>query len=440
MVEQVLRVNRNTVFKLRPEPTGLLQPNEQVSITAGSTYPLHSYAHSDINGSFNGHIKFALRDRNINGLNTWFVSSLDAQVEANGTVVYPHEDQESIPVLWINQNTLFKRRPLDSTLLDASETVPVRRGQTYQLHSYAFADSQGGFNNHIRFAIRNPADFVNGLSTWFVFTPHIFVTFDNNVVYPRESPNALILRITENTVFKRRPLPASDLPPNERPPARSGSEFVIGSYAYADAQGTFNRHIRFSFKYVKDNIFGFNTWYIYDGHAQVERAGTVLYPQPTPSAPTSPPPTSPPSPPQYQGQPFRLPGFTSTFYTDQPIIPNGNFTWGEATRNATRIPSTRDIVENIMALASALQPVRNRLGRPFQVNSWYRPPDVNAAVGGAQFSQHLTGRAVDVQVQGLTGRQVANAVMLSWPGGIGIYSNMPLVIHLDIGPRRTWGF
>jgi len=31
-------------------------------------------------------------------------------------------------------------------------------------------------------------------------------------------------------------------------------------------------------------------------------------------------------------------------------------------------------------------------------------------------------------------------VMLSWNGGIGIYSNMPSVIHLDIGPKRTWGF
>jgi uncharacterized protein YcbK (DUF882 family) len=61
-------------------------------------------------------------------------------------------------------------------------------------------------------------------------------------------------------------------------------------------------------------------------------------------------------------------------------------------------------------------------------------------VGGAPRSQHLTGNAVDLQVQGLSGRQVANSVMLTWPGGIGIYSNMPSVIHLDLGPRRTWGF
>jgi uncharacterized protein YcbK (DUF882 family) len=84
--------------------------------------------------------------------------------------------------------------------------------------------------------------------------------------------------------------------------------------------------------------------------------------------------------------------------------------------------------------------VRERLNRPFQINSWYRPPAVNAAVGGASQSQHLFGRAVDIQVQGLSGRQVANALMLTWPGGVGIYSNIPNIIHLDTGSRRTWGF
>ncbi|HIK46887.1 MAG TPA: DUF882 domain-containing protein, partial [Leptolyngbyaceae cyanobacterium M65_K2018_010] len=163
-----------------------------------------------------------------------------------------------------------------------------------------------------------------------------------------------------------------------------------------------------------------------------------VFPRPTPPPPPPAPP--PPPPPQFTGRPFRLPGYTSTFYTDQPIIPGGNFTWGEATRDATRIPPTQAIVDNIMALARALQPVRNRLGRPFQVNSWYRPPEINAAVGGAPRSQHLQGNAVDLQVQGLSGRQVANSVMLTWPGGIGIYGNMPSVIHLDLGPKRTWGF
>ncbi|MEA5452626.1 D-Ala-D-Ala carboxypeptidase family metallohydrolase [Leptolyngbya sp. CCNP1308] len=428
-MNQVLRINRATMLVLRPEPPGQLAANEKVAIAAGSVYPLQSYAYADIDGGFNGHIKVAFRDSAPNGFNTWFVPSRDAQVEAGGVVVYPHEDQEGMPVLWINTSTLLKRRPLDSGLLDPSETVAVSRGQTYNLHSYAFADSQGNFNNHIKIAIRNPEDFVNGLSTWFVYTPHAFVTLDEDVVFPRPDPNAFVLRVTASTLFKRRPVDSGQLAPIERVAAAPGTTIVLSAYAFADAQGSFNGHIRFTIKYVKDDINGLNTWYVFQGHARVERAGVVVYP----------PPTAPP-PPQYVGRPFRLPGNTSTFYTDQPIIPGGSFTWGEATRDATRIPETQAIVDNIIGLARALQGARDRLNRPFQITSWYRPPAVNAAVGGASRSQHLFGRAADIQVQGLSGRQVANALMLSWPGGMGIYGNIPNIIHLDTGPKRTWGF
>ncbi|PSN12727.1 peptidase M15A [filamentous cyanobacterium CCT1] len=428
-VNQVLRVNRPTVFVIRPEPPSQLAANEQAAIAAGSLYQLQSYAYADINGGFEGHVKVALRDRTIGGFNTWFVPTQDIQVEADGVIVYPHEDQATSPVLWINTGTLLKRRPLDSSLLSPEETVAVSRGQTYNLQSYAFADSQGNFNNHIKFAIRNTEDFVNGLSTWFVYTPHAFVTLDGDVVFPREDPNAFVLRVIANTLFKRRPVDSSQLAPSEQVAASPGTTIVLSAYAFANAQGSFNGHIRFTIKYVKDDINGLNTWYVFQGHARVERAGVVVYPPP-----------APPPPPQYVGRPFKLPGNVSTFYTDQPIIPGGSFTWGEATRDATRIPETQAIVDNIIGLARALQPARDRLNRPFRITSWYRPPAVNAAVGGASRSQHLFGKAADIQVQGLSGRQVANALMLSWPGGIGIYSNIPNIIHLDTGPRRTWGF
>lgn len=294
MSNQVLRVNRATVFKMRPEPADALQPNEQVAIAAGSTYPLHSYAYADINGPFNGHIRFAMRDRSINGFNTWFVFSGDAQVEsADGVILYPLEDQESMPVLWINRDTILKRRPLDSTLLDPSERASARRGQQFNLHSYAFSDSQGNFNNHIKFAIRDTQDFIQGRSTWFTFTPHAFVTFDGDVVYPREDPNAFILRVNRDTPFKRRPLQSSQLAAAEMITVTRGTTYVLASYAFADAQGSFNGHIRFTFKYVKDDLAGFNTWYVFEGHAQVEQAGRVVYPRPV--APPPPPPPAAPS-------------------------------------------------------------------------------------------------------------------------------------------------
>lgn len=431
MVQRILRVTRDGLFKLRPDPSAELSPRETYAVKAGQTYQIHSYAYADINGDFNGHIKFALMGQSIQGFNTWFVHSSNAQVEFDGVIVYPHEDQQSLPILKVVRDTTFKRRPLQSSVLAPSETVNVAAGRRFVLQSYAYADNQGDFSNHIKISINNQEDFLNGRSTWYVYDQHAYVEFDGEVVYPKIEPNDFVLRVTRNTLFKRRPVQASQLQANEKEDIAQGSTWILQSYAYADKQGDFNDHIKFALKYPKDFINDLSTWYVYEGHARVEFSGKIVYPFPTPT---------PPPPPQYTGKSFRLPGSYGTVYTDQPIIPGGNFTWGEATKNGSRIPPTVAITENIIGLARQLQRARAQLDRPFQVNSWYRPPSVNSEVGGASRSQHLFGRAADIQVSGLSGRQVANAVFGWWDGGIGIYSNMPSVVHLDTGPRRYWGF
>ncbi|MGG6294017.1 YcbK family protein [Leptolyngbya sp. AN02str] len=431
MVQRILRINRDTIFKLRAEPATQLQPNERFSVKAGATYEIQSYAYANADGDFNGHIKFALAKQSIQGFNTWFIHSADAQVEFDGVVVYPHEDQESRPVLNIAVGTLLKRRPLQSSALPPSEVAPVSKGQRFTLQSYAYSDAAGDFSDHIKFAILNESDFVQGLSTWFVYKYHAFVEFDGDVVYPKIEPSDFVVRITQNTLFKRRPVQSSQLAPNERFAVERGSSWIIQGYAYADASGPFNGHIRFALKYPKDEINGFNTWYVYDQHAQVEVNSRVVYPT------NSPPP--PPPPPTFPGNRFTVPG-VGTVASGQPIISGGNFTWGEATKDGSRIPANATIARDIITLARELQKARNQIGRPFRINSWYRPPDVNASVGGASRSQHLYGKAADIQVSGLSGRAVANAVFPWWNGGIGIYSNMPNVVHLDIGPRRYWGF
>jgi hypothetical protein len=159
------------------------------------------------------------------------------------------------------------------------------------------------------------------LSTWYVYDQHAYVEFDGEIVYPPEDPNPLILRITKDTVFKRRPVDSSQLAANERVTVSQGTTLVLESYAYADSKGDFNDHIKFAIKYAKDYINDLSTWYVYELHARVERDNKVLYPIPKPTpAPT---PT-----PRFNGRSFKLPGNTSTFFTDQPIIPGGIFTWG----------------------------------------------------------------------------------------------------------------
>ena len=54
------------------------------------------------------------------------------------------------------------------------------------------------------------------------------------------------------------------------------------------------------------------------------------------------------------------------------------------------------IEENLQALVSnVLEPVRERLGKPIVVNSGFRCPIHNVAVGGVANSQHVRGEACD---------------------------------------------
>lgn len=70
---------------------------------------------------------------------------------------------------------------------------------------------------------------------------------------------------------------------------------------------------------------------------------------------------------------------------------------------------------NIKALVEAvLDPVRERFGKPIYVNSGYRCPRHNAAVGGVSASQHLKGEAADVrpvQGSGFTVQDLARVIV-----------------------------
>lgn len=65
------------------------------------------------------------------------------------------------------------------------------------------------------------------------------------------------------------------------------------------------------------------------------------------------------------------------------------------------------VLENIKALVNnILDPLRARIGRPIIITSGYRSKRVNELVGGSIFSQHMSGKAADIHVQGYTPRQM----------------------------------
>jgi len=68
-----------------------------------------------------------------------------------------------------------------------------------------------------------------------------------------------------------------------------------------------------------------------------------------------------------------------------------------ARRGLDNTPSA-DTVANLRRTAELLEAVRALLGKPVIVISGYRSPEVNRAVGGAVFSQHMVGQAADFVV------------------------------------------
>ena len=57
-------------------------------------------------------------------------------------------------------------------------------------------------------------------------------------------------------------------------------------------------------------------------------------------------------------------------------------------------PSARANIEALVA--NVLDPAREKLGKPITVNSGYRCPKHNLAVGGVKNSQHMAGEAADI--------------------------------------------
>ncbi len=157
---------------------------------------------------------------------------------------------------------------------------------------------------------------------------------------------------------------------------------------------------------------------LFDDLRQLERAA----PNSPEAMPAPKPAPVPPRPSQWTPNNIQL---------DASIIPNGNFTWSEATRGGARMPPNQATVDAIVRIATLAQQARDRIGRPFIVTSWYRPPEVNRRVGGASRSRHIVGDAIDFNCSGLTGNQVYWALEPWWPGGLGRYSRFPNLVHID---------
>lgn len=240
------------------------------------------------------------------------------------------------------------------------------------------------------------------------------------------------LEITQDTFLKQSTAQASALDEGNKYAVAKGMKISLAKHEPIDelSASDSDGHVKLV---LIQPIKGKVTWYAFQRHVAILDGDKLLFPAPEEDdikQPVS-------STPVYKGLPIKLK--SKTVYTDQPILPGGGFSWGEATHGGTRIPDLK-AEENIINLAKQLQKVREEFGKPVRVTSWYRPEPFNSRVGGAKQSQHLSGKAVDIVIEGSSGRDIARRVLPWWPGGVGIYpGNRRHICHLDIGPKRNWG-
>ena len=65
-------------------------------------------------------------------------------------------------------------------------------------------------------------------------------------------------------------------------------------------------------------------------------------------------------------------------------------------RNIDNIPDDYQLANMEAIAANIFEPLREWVNGPIKINSFFRSPDLNTAIGGSSKSQHCEGRAIDI--------------------------------------------
>ncbi len=107
-------------------------------------------------------------------------------------------------------------------------------------------------------------------------------------------------------------------------------------------------------------------------------------------------------------------------------------------RDGSDVPE--ELMDNVKLLAENLQVLRDHVGKPIRINSGYRSPSYNRKIGGARKSQHMTAKAADIKIPGMTPKEVKDAIVAlikegkMHSGGIGLYTTFT---HYDVRGRNA---
>jgi len=201
---------------------------------------------------------------------------------------------------------------------------------------------------------------------WYIFLEHWDVPWmmlgDNRTI-----------KAVQETFLKKSTEQASSLPDDQKKTISKNQELSVTGWL-EDEMG----------HYLVELDYDAGQWYIYSGHWNVPWEDN----QENKDKDNEQQELEEQSPPQIPGQ---------INWQDMNERVSKYFRVSEVTQNdPRRIPTELIIQRNIMRIAKELDRVREQWGSAVGVTSWYRPPQVNAEVGGVPNSQHIQGSAADV--------------------------------------------
>ena len=107
-------------------------------------------------------------------------------------------------------------------------------------------------------------------------------------------------------------------------------------------------------------------------------------------------------------------------------------------RDGSDVPE--ELMSNVQKLATNLQVLRDHLGVPIRVISGYRSKRYNTRIKGARKSQHMSAKAADIKISGMSPSEVKAAIVKLIKegkmaiGGIGLYKTFT---HYDVRGRNA---
>jgi len=398
----------DTYFTQSPNPPGELPDAQKVQVRKDTVFDIQFYRDAS-----NPYWQIELVNPVLGNdqQTSWFIDTRDTKLISDIT-------------LTVTQDTSLKLEPKQSSQLPDSSKVFLRQDSQLPLVSHLPAPG-----NHAHVELANTALVPNGETRWYAYNPHIIIDGQRQ-----------FLQVVRDTVFKTSTASSTELPDDEKVWVKRNTVFELSSYHQPK-----QNHIKV---FLKGALLGTprrNVWYCYVPDIYV--VGTEIGNRPEDSNSGS-----QPTNPGDRGIPLQFPGFSGTYYANDPIFwetqhgERGHFTWGEAlhvdpkTGNYRR-PASAEVITNIQRMARVLEDIRKRYGdRPIQINSWYRDPATNASVGGASQSRHTQGDAVDFVVPGVDPYTVY-ADLDAWWGDRGGLASSRTFTHIDArGYKARWDY